>query len=587
MTRQTNTFSWKIGGEAGFGIMSSGEIFAKTCMRAGLRVFDYSEYPSLIRGGHNTYQVFATDEPVQAWRKSVNILVALNRETIKLHLDELSPNAAIIYDQEGYTFRGFDPSEIKRTDLRWFGLPLSSLARQHGGAIVMRNTVALGATFALLSVPLEFPLSVLKDIFGSKGPAMVDMNVHALEAGYQSIAQAEADQFPWDLEPQGQPAPQIFLTGNEAVALGAIQAGCRFYAAYPMTPASTVLSYLAAHGPKYGMLVRHAEDEIGVINETVGAAHTGVRSMCGTSGGGFALMTETVGLAGMAEVGIVVVEAQRGGPSTGLPTWTEQGDLRQVLHASQGDFLKIVLAPGDVDEAFVLTQHAFNLAEQYQTPVILLTDKYLAESHASTTPFSTVVQYNRGAVLSAQQLAKDDSYRRYATDVTNGISPRSLPGMAHGLFLANSDEHDPYGFSVESADNRIAQVHKRAKKAAAVLKEWPAPKLLGPKKADLTIVSWGSSKGPVEDARMLVERDHRLKANHLHLTMINPFPAKHVAEILGQAQTTVMVEGNHSGQLEGWITQHTAHQFDHHLRQYDGRPFAPEELALQLYDLVR
>ncbi len=586
MERQTNVFSVKIGGEAGFGIMSSGEIFSKTCVRAGLHAFDYSEYPSLIRGSHNTYQVMVADHPVTAWRSAVNILVALNQETVEKHIHEVTHGGAIIYDSHGYTFRDFDQHRFKRDDIVWFGVPLGDLAKQHGGQLFMRNTVALGAIFALLSVEVKVPLGVIRDVFGDKDASVVETNSALLEAGYASIPPAASRTFPWDLEPLAQPEQKIFVTGNEAIGLGAIQGGCKFYAAYPMTPSSTILGFLAKHGPEYGMLVRHAEDEIGVINETIGAAHAGVRAMCGTSGGGFALMTEAVGLAGMTEVGCVIVEAQRGGPSTGLPTWTEQGDLRQVLHASQGDFLKVVLAPGDVAECFSLTQRALNIAEEFQTPVIVLTDKYLAESRASAKPFAANLPIRRGKIMVAADLPADDSYRRYDPTPTDGVSPRSLPGTPHGLFLANSDEHTDYGFSAEDVDNRMAQVEKRARKAEAVLHALPEPELAGPADADLTVISWGSTKGVVQAAQKILRETTHQKVNHLHLWMLSPFPTEAVRRHLQAATRTVVVEGNQSGQLEGLLRQQTGHQVDHHLRQYDGRPFEPVALAKQFADLL-
>lgn len=582
MARHINEFSWKIGGEAGFGIMASGEIFAKTCLRAGLNIFDYSEYPSLIRGGHNSYQVSVSAQPTPAWRRQVNILVALNRETMTAHLDELSPNAAILYDCDAADLLEFDPATIKRPDLHWYPIHFSILAHKTAGSILMRNTVALGATFALLSVDSEFPKAVLTDIFSDKKPAVIASNQAALQAGYEAIDPTASTNFPWDLNPLHHPETKIYVSGNEAIALGALQAGCQFYAAYPMTPATTILSFLVQHGSKYGLLVRQAEDELSVINETIGAAYAGVRAMCGTAGGGFSLMTEAVGLAGMTEVGIVVVEAQRGGPSTGLPTWTEQGDLRQVLHASQGDFLKVVFAPGDVEECFVQTQLAFNIAEQFQTPVLVMTDKYLAESHQGVKPFSTRLPLQRGQVVAKPT----EGFRRYV-DTETGVSPRTLPGTPQGLFVANSDEHDDGGFTNETAAVRLEQMAKREKKTAAVAAILPKPALIGPKKALLTIVSWGSSKGVVTEARRIAEEQSGLKTNHLHLWLINPFPAEEVKTILAKADMTAIVEGNQSGQLEGWIRQQTGLTIDHHFRQFDGRPFDPARLAAQWHDLVR
>lgn len=585
MQRIVNEVSWKIGGEAGFGIMATGATFAKTCVRAGLYAVDYSEYPSLIRGGHNTYQVAVSPRRLTAHRAEVNILVALNRETIDRHLDEVTPGGAIIYDSSDPTLKGFTPEHSVRRDLRWHGLPFDDLARSVGGEKLMRNTVALGASVALLRLDSSVPAKVLAETFAHKGDAVVAMNVAVLKAGYDAIPVDQRATFPWTLEPQSKPPRRYFLTGNEALALGAIQARCLFYAAYPMTPASSILSVLAQQGPKYGMVVRHAEDEIGVINETIGAAWTGVRAMCGTAGGGFALMTEAIGLAGMTEVGIVVIEAQRGGPSTGLPTWTEQGDLRQVLHAGQGDFLRVVLAPSNPTECYAMIQQAFNLAEHYQTPVIVMTDKYLAESHFTVDELP-ILPIERGKITRPEDVPGEQRFLRYRTDVADGISPRTVPGMPDGMFLANSDEHEPTGFTTEDMAERQAQMEKRARKETTLMADVPNPQCLGPAKADITIVSWGSSIGPALAAAEILREQHHLNVNVLPITWVNPFPANAVKAVLSAASVTVMVEANQSGQMAGWIRQQTGVQCTHDIRRFDGRPFNPVELADKIHHLV-
>ncbi|MBI3572649.1 MAG: 2-oxoacid:acceptor oxidoreductase subunit alpha, partial [Candidatus Kerfeldbacteria bacterium] len=316
--------------------------------------------------------------------------------------------------------------------------------------------------------------------------------------------------------------------------------------------------------------------------------YAGVRAMCATAGGGFALMTEAIGLAGMTEVGIVVVEAQRGGPSTGLPTWTEQADLRQVLHAGQGDFLKIVLAPADQVDCWRLTQLAFTLADEWQTPVIIMTDKYLAEGHAAVDLLSeTTLPVRRGHIVRPAAPPPDGMYPRYRADTENGVSPRPLPGTPHGMFLANSDEHDQFGISNEDIDVRQAQMAKRARKADAVTRILPTPTMVGPAKADVTVVSWGSSIGPVKEAMALLNQAHRLRINLLPLTVINPLPAEHIQKLLQAAVMTVMVEGNQSGQMAGWIREQTGITMDHHIRRFDGRPFDPRHLAEQIRALTQ
>lgn len=572
MPARTNDITWKIGGEAGFGIMSTGEMFARICMRAGLNVFSYPEYPSLIRGGHNTDQVTASPEPLTSHRMSVSILVALNRETIDLHLAEMSPKGIIIYDTTDRTFADFKPSKVSRRDVRLIGLPLHKLAEDAGGKELMRNTVALGASCALLELPSDNLADVVRAMFGDKGEAIVALNVKVLMAGYDAISPVQRKQCPWHVRPVKNPDAKVLLTGNDAMALGAIQAGCQLCSAYPMTPATSILHYLAQHGPKYGMVVRHAEDEIAAVHHAIGAAYAGVRAMTATSGGGFALMTEAVGLAAMTEVGMVIVDAQRPGPSTSMPTWTEQGDLRQALHASQGDFPRIVLAPGSHVECFTLMQEAFNLADVYQTPVIVLTDKYLAEGRCSVRIKDLkTLPINRGKIWKS-----GSAFLRYRENTPDGINPRSIPGTRGGLFLANSDEHDGFGYSSEDKDNRRAQAERRARKTATLRNKAAPLRTIGPKTATLTVVTWGSSAGSVGMALATLKKQYGKTANAVVMPMIAPFPDKAFMAAMKPAKTTVIVEGNQGGQLAGVIREHTGFTPDRSIRRYDGRPFDPD-----------
>ena len=587
MTAPTKEITWKIGGEAGFGIMSTGEMFARICMRAGWQVFSYPEYPSLIRGGHNTMQVTVAQEPVTSHRSQIGVLVALNRATVDLHISEMSPSGVIIYDTSDHTFTGFSPAAVTRRDIQVIGLPLEDLSKSGGGGMLMRNTVALGASCALLDIPTDHLAEVIHDAFAKKGAEVVALNSKTLMAGYQAIESGQRRSCPWSIDPTPRSSEQILLSGNNALSLGAIQAGCQLFSAYPMTPASSILHFLAEHGPAYGLVVRHAEDEIAAIHHAIGAAYTGVRAMTATAGGGFSLMTEAVGMAAMTEVGIVVVEAQRGGPSTGLPTWTEQADLRQVLHASQGDFPRIVLAPSSHAECFAMIQTAFHLADKYQTPVIVMTDKYLAEGLRNVRIDDLVPQaIMRGKFwpLNSQPLEK---YHRYQADIPDGVAPRALPGTPGGLFLANSDEHDEDGYSSEDIPHRIGQMDRRVRKTVSMQADLIPPRLCGPEPASLTVVTWGSSAGAVEAALEILQQQYKLTANAMIITMIAPLPAAAIAAKLAGRQQTVMVEANQSGQMAGWIRQQTGLTFNHAINRYDGRPFDPVELAEQLAALSK
>ncbi len=462
-----------------------------------------------------------------------------------------------------------------------YPIPLALLAKKAGGTELMRNTVALGATLALLGGELTVLEGVIKDIFAAKKEAIIKVNLKAASLGFDFAKESFQ---PWGkVLAKRKGEKRLVLTGNEAISLGAIAGGLKFFAAYPMTPASSILHTLAGKAKEYGFIVKHAEDEIAVINMAIGAALAGARSMVATSGGGFSLMAEGLGLAGISETGVVIVNAQRPGPATGMPTWTEQGDLRFMLHAAQGEFPRIVLAPGDVGEAFYLTAQALNVAEKYQTPVIILVDKFLSESHQSVTPFDGgKIRIERGKLLIGQESRRAGEYQRYQF-TADGVSPRILLGEEEALSLVNSYEHDEYGYSTEESRMRTKMVDKRAKKLETALAEVPKLEPFGPQEAKLTLIGWGSTKGPIREA--LRQLGGRFKVNHLHLSWLLPFSAEAVGQILRQANKTLMIENNHDGQMAGWIREQTGVEIKNKLLKYDGRPFYPEEIVKKVKDI--
>lgn len=577
MSKNTLKFTWKIGGEAGFGIKSAGLSFDKALMRAGYETFDYTEYPSLIRGGHNTYQVCVSDKPVSSIENRVDILVALNKITIDKHLSELTDGAAIIYDGEEIKLV---PAKFKNINL--VSVPLKRLSAETGGEI-MRNTVALGATMALIGLPSGILEQIVKELFASK-PAVIDNNIKAIQAGYNHVKETFKKNFKVKLEVKVK-KQRLLISGNEALGMGALVAGLNFFAAYPMTPSTTILTYLASKAVSEGLVVKHAEDEISVINMALGAAHVGARAMCATSGGGFALMGEAVGLAGVSETPIVLVNVQRPGPATGMPTWTDQGDLNFVLHTAQGEFPRIVLAPGDISECFYQTAHAFNLADKYQLPVIILSDKFLGEGTGTVEVFDDgKVTIDRGKLLLENKIPKN--FKRYKLSA-DGISPRTLPGMKGGIFPADSYEHDEQGFSSEEASDRIAQVDKRARKLETAAKESVGATLYGPAKAKTTLVAWGSTKGPILDALALLPEKIRNNFNLLHYNVIWPFPAKVTQSVLGKSgllakKKIVLIENNSEAQLGKLIRRETGIEIKDKILRYDGRPFFANELAEEI-----
>ncbi len=580
-----NRLSVKIGGEAGFGINVTGLMLTRSLSRGGLSVMDYVEYPSLIRGGHNTYLIRVDAEPVYAALASLNVLIALNKATVFLHEHELVDGGAILYDSDEVEL---DPGkDLQRQDIRLYGIPLESLALKHAGEKLMRNVVALGAFLGLTGYSLEILNGVIKDVFGDKGKhAVIEANLAAAAAGHAYVTEHFDATDDYALEPLSDAPEQMALTGAEAVALGAIQAGCTFYAAYPMTPATPVMQYLAAKQQEAGMIVRHAEDEIAAINLAIGAGFAGVRAMTGSAGGGFALMVEALGLAAITETPLVIVEAQRPGPATGLPTWTDQADLRFVLHSAQGEFPRVLLAPGDVEESFYLTHEAFNLAERYQLPVFVMIDKLLAESHFTAVPFDTSeLEIDRGKMVSNAELANlDRRFKRYEI-TADGVSPRSIPGQDKGIYMANSDEHDGFGYSAEDAKVRIEQMDKRFRKLEKLRGDVPAAKLHGPKHAELTIVGWGSTKGAILEALKHLKHEG-VKANFLQIVTVWPFPVNATTDVLGKASQTLLVEGNMTAQLGGLIREQTGIELPNKLLKYDGRPIYPEEVFHEAQEVL-
>ncbi|MFA6525424.1 MAG: 2-oxoacid:acceptor oxidoreductase subunit alpha [Patescibacteria group bacterium] len=578
-----NDLNWKIAGEAGYGIKSIGLMFSKICARGGLHIFDYSEYPSLIRGGHNTYQVNVGSEEKWSPKIAVNLLVALDQLTIDLHKDELEEGGGLIYDNED---KKIDVSVIDAKKYNLFPIPLTKLAEAAGGKKVMRNSVALGASVGLISYDFELLKAMIKDEFRRKGDEIVDLNIKIAEAGYNYVRDNfNVEKFPFKLKPIKGPK-QMVLTANEAIGMGAIVAGCKFMSAYPMTPFTSILHYLAANGEKHNILVKQTEDEISAITMALGASFAGVRAMTGTSGGGFSLMVEALGLSGITETPIVIAEVMRPGPATGLPTWTEQSDLQFLIHASQGEFPRIIIAPGDVREAFYATQHAFNLAEKYQLPVFILSDKFISESNKSEEFFETdKLKIERGALVSDVELKKIKKFKRYKFTDT-GISPRSIPGQPGGMHNANSDEHDEFGYSSEDAENRARMVEKRALKIEEAQKELPDPVLYGPENSDVTIISWGSTKGPILEAMKLCERDKQ-KVNFLHIAYVFPFPDEKVKAIIRKAKNIVLVENNFTAQLGSLIREFTGEEIENKLLKYSGRQFYPSEIQGYISDILK
>lgn len=580
MKKVVNKFSWKIGGEAGDGILNAGlMLFAKSCLRGGLYVFATAEYPSLIRGGHNNLDVRVEDKEIFSHVKQVDMLVALNKETVDKHSHKLVAGSGIIYDGDELKL---DKNQFD-VDAKLYPIPLIKFANECGGKI-MRNTVALGATIALLDFDLGLMNSVITDHFGAKkGSSVAEQNIKAAKLGYDYVKNNFQDDFGFELK-KTENRRRLFISGNEAVSIAAVKAGCKFFAAYPMTPASSILQSMASFEKSYNIVVKHTEDEIAAINMAIGASFAGARAMTATSGGGFALMTEGLGLAAQTETPLVIVEAQRPGPATGMATHSGQGDMRFVLHASTDEFPRIVMAPGDVEECFHLTIDAFNLADKYQMPVIILTDKYLGESYKTVDSFDSKIIVDRGEIINDDDLLKG-GYKRYKI-TESGISPRSIPGQRNGMFVASSYEHDEEGYESEEEEVRIAMHNKRYRKFKNAAQEilGNGVKIHGNGAADFAIISWGSPKGPILEAMKVLEKEG-INVNYIQLLLLSPFPVTQIKNLMKKFRT-IIVENNKTSQLSGLIKEHTGLDTNYKILKYDGRPFSPEDIYSGVKNII-
>lgn len=565
-----DSITWKIGGEAGFGIMSSGIMLSRAFARNGYHTLATNEYPNLIRGGHNLITVRIATTKFESMNKDLHILVALNKQTIELHKHELVENGLLVFDPKDGQFEGIP-------------VPFSEIVQRFSGDPVMRNTVALGVTVALLGAPFSYLENVIHDQFKKKGEEVIKSNVDIAQAGFDFVKQNFSKEQSMALNSVSKKEDQLVLNASEAVGIGAARAGLKFAAIYPMTPINSLITFLADHAKSLNLVYKQPEDEISGINMALGASLGGVRSMVATSGGGFALMVEGLAWDGMIEAPLVIDLGMRVGPSTGMPTYTEQGELQFAIHAGHGEFPRIVLAPGDCQEAYALTIDAFNLADRYQVPVFLLTDKYLNESTwcVGKSAFTGDVVIDRGKLVKESDLPKDGSFKRYDLNVPDGVSPRSVPGMKGGFYLANSYEHDEIGHATDVASKRTAMAAKRLKKFTAIGNYIRPPAVFGDTEAEITFVTWGSTKGPVLDAMNLLRRKGK-KVQAIHYSWIYPFPVEVTLKLLAPSTRIIDVEQNATGQFASLVREHAGILIKEKILKNDGRPFFPEEIVERL-----
>ncbi len=556
-----------IGGAAGQGLETIAYLLSKSLVRQGFGVRASRDYMSRVRGGHNISRLrIATEAPLAASERT-DILVALNQETYDLHHTTLAENGQVIYDPDSFS--------LPENESRGVPVRLQTLAREVGGAI-MSNSVATGAVLVLLGMKTSTVEHLLVEEFAAK-KGVAEKNIAALKAGYLEASRTCRSCF--ELPPQKEGERRIFMEGNEVLGMSALASGCRFLSAYPMTPATGIMSYMAGKQEAYDVVVEQAEDEIAAINMALGASYAGLRAMTSTSGGGFALMTEGLSLAGMTETPLVIILAMRPGPATGLPTRTEQGDLNFALNAGHGEFPRAVLSATCLEDAFYRLNKAFELADKYQIPVIFLSDQDFADTARSIAPFDfSLLRYNRYLV---ERWDTDTPYQRYRLN-ESGISPRALPGMFPGeVVLADSDEHDEDGHIIEDAYTRNSMMNKRLARMDSLADEMDEPEYYGAREPDILLVGWGSTYGALREAvDALTLRGN--KTAMIHFSDLWPFPTKTLLELLPRAHKSFCVENNATGQLAGLIRKQTGLSLDHLILKYDGRPFLPTDIVREV-----
>ncbi len=578
-----NQLSWKVGGQQGEGIEKPGDIFATALNRMGYYLYGYRHFSSRIKGGHTNNKIRVSTKPLRAVSDDLDILVAFDQETIDLNAKELHAKGVILADAK------FNPTLPEGITARLFAVPFTGISEELGSTL-MKNMVAVGASLAILDLPLDPFKEVVEELWGRKGQAVVEKNMEAINRGVQYINEAGGSFPEFKLEP-ADGKKRMFMIGNDAIALGAMAAGVRFMPAYPITPASEIMEYLIKELPKLGGTVIQTEDEIAAVTMAIGANYGGARSLTASAGPGLSLMMEAIGLAGMTETPVVIVDTQRGGPSTGLPTKQEQSDLNAMIYGTHGEIPKVVIAPSTVEECFYDAVEAFNIAEEYQVPVILLTDLALSLGKQTVEPLDyNRVEIRRGKLLAGQELPElpeNQLFKRY--EITeDGISPRVIPGQKNGIHHVTGVEHAETGRPMEAASNRKNMMDKRLRKLNTLSKRFSNPVILEGKhqEADVLLVGFNSTRGTITEAITRLEKDG-VKVNHAHIRLIAPFPTEELKPAIEKAKTVIVIENNATGQLANQIKLHVGYgEKIKNILKYDGDPLLPHEVYNQVKGLI-
>lgn len=573
-----NSIEIMFGGQAGDGSLTTGDLIAGVLKRMGLEVYTYKDFPSRIRGGHTNYVIRASENQNYGMADLVDCLVAFDLEAVEAHADEMRPGGFVIFDNSSEQI----PGDLRRSDVNWYEVPLAKIAKEELKAEIVRNTISLGVLGRLIGMDSEVMHADVAALWKRKGDKVVEMNVGAVVAGEKYVAEHFSDRpSGYGLE-KGVDGDRLLMMGNDAIAYGSLVAGCRFMSGYPITPATDILEWMAKYLPKNGGVAIQAEDELSAINMALGAAFTGVRAMTATSGPGQSLMTEAIGLSGVLEIPIVIVECARAGPSTGMPTKTEQSNLNQLIFGGHGEIPKVVIAPGTVEESFYLAVQAFNLAEKYQLPVFVLTEQALCQSKA-TLPLLEfgALEINRGKMIggngSANGKVTFGEYKRFAV-TEDGVSPRVIPGVEGGMHLAAGSEHNEAGVITENSKNRARMMEKRMRKLETMRGDLPKGNVLGDPSAGIAIIGWGANRGPIAEAQDRLAQSG-VRTRFLQMRTLWPFPDDEVRDFINSAQHVFIVENNFTGQLERLIRA-VVGPLDklHSVRKYNGRAFRPIEI---------
>lgn len=569
-----NRFVVKAGGESGMGVNSVGEILAKAIKDSGLYIFAYREYPSLIRGGHASYQIDISDLSINSSSADCDLLMCLSRVSFRNYIWNVRENGSVIHSVFKLVLT---PEEQKFVDERKISIkyiPAKDVALELGGKKIMSNTIMLGAVWQVLGLDIARLEQNIKDVFAKK-PEVIDMNLKCLNAGFtynlEGISKAKLN-----IGANENAIDDLLMTGNHSISLGAIAAGVRVFYAYPMTPSSSILGYFSSVYHETGMIVKQIEDEISVANMAVGSMFAGARTMIATSGGGFDLMTEAVSLSGITETPLVCVIAQRPGPGTGLPTWTSASDLNVAVYAGHGEYARCVVAASDIASCYTVTQEAMNIAEKYQIPVLILTEKQIAESIFQVDKMPENIPIDR-QILSGEELENVTSSDRFKITET-GVSPRWLPGSCDAVYDANSDEHLPDGTLTEDAAPAKEMYDKRIRKEETLLQELPEPEIFGDENPDISFVGWGSVKNTILDVINILSEYSDKKIAYMHYEYVYPVKTEAFKQYASKAKKLVLVENNATGQLGNLLTSKSGVLFADKLLKMDGRPLFIEDV---------